>query len=125
MKKEQPKNQIIKPEELPENEKVYLKKSLGSWKVVYPWKNEDGTMNWFNFLTGGSWWRLIGVIFVIALILGMTFAYAHDTRNCRELISDPCKFFPNISRYCTQPDNFDSPFGDLGDMGVNLNGEEG
>ena len=43
------KNNIIKAEDLPRDENVYLKKSMGDWRVIKPLRNEDGTFNYFNF----------------------------------------------------------------------------
>ena len=38
----------------------YLKKDeLFGYRVIYPYKNPDGTIHWFNLLTGGSWAKLI------------------------------------------------------------------
>jgi hypothetical protein len=78
---------------------LYVKKSFGKYRVVYPIKNDDGTTNWFNILIGGTWGKFITVLFVIAIILGVTFSYMHDTKTCREMVSNPCKMFPNLDTY--------------------------
>ena len=88
-----------------EKEKIYLKKSnFFGWSVVYPYKNEDGTANWFNLLTGGTWAKLILVILIVALIL---IAIAEYSKNISTLIScfdDPIRlricidsFNPNLT----------------------------
>jgi hypothetical protein len=80
-------------------EGVYIQKSFGRYKVVYPINNDNGTPNWFNILTGGTWGKLLTTLFVIAIILGVTFSYMHDTKTCREMVSNPCKVFTNLDTY--------------------------
>ena len=51
-------------------EKIDIKKSgWFGWGIIHSWRNEDGSFNWFNFLTGGSWIKLIIVIIIVASIL--------------------------------------------------------
>lgn len=52
-----------------ENDILYLKKGIFGWNIVEPIKNEDGTFNWFNFITGG-WRSLIAMAFIL-LLLGL------------------------------------------------------
>ena len=51
-----------------DGEIVYFKKDFLGWHVVHPWKNEDGTINWFNLLTGGSWLHLLIMVGLVILI---------------------------------------------------------
>lgn len=81
---------------------LYVKKSFDGYRVVYPTKNDDGTINWFNVLTGGTWWKLVKLLFVFLIIAAMIWSYARDTSTCRELISHPCNLLPNITAFCTQ-----------------------
>ncbi len=59
---------IIRAEELPEQEKIFLRRDFLGWRVVYPWKNEDGTLNWRNILTNGKGWKYV-LFFLSAFIL--------------------------------------------------------
>lgn len=69
-------------------EKVYLKKSkIFGWGIVYPNKNEDGTYNWFNLLTGGSWLRLFIVIAIVLLVLGIAYEYMSNLAICQQYIN--------------------------------------
>ena len=88
-----PKEEIVEID----GEVINLKKDFMGWRVVYPLKNQDGTFNWFNFLTGGSYWRLLILIIIVTFILFAAWAYKHDTSFCRELIS-------NGTIFCKQPD---------------------
>jgi len=55
--------------ETSKGEVINVKKSkFFGWGIVYPWKNEDGSWNWFNILTGGSWAKVI-IIAIIVLII--------------------------------------------------------
>ena len=57
-------------------EKIELKKSkLFGWGIVYPWRNEEGSWDWFNFLTGGKWAKIIILVVIILIILGCFFEY--------------------------------------------------
>jgi len=58
-----------------EGEEVALKKDFMGWRVVHPIRNTDGSINWFNFFTGGSWIKLIIIIFIIGVILGFIQEY--------------------------------------------------
>jgi len=81
---------IIKAENLPIGEKIYLKKSsFFGWKVVNPIKNEDGSMNWFNFFVGGNWWNLILVAITVLIILGVLYEYSSNIQHFLDCFSSP------------------------------------
>ncbi len=66
-------------------ESVYLKKSnIFGWAVIHPWKNDDGSINWLNLITGGSWANFFLWAFITAIIIGVIFEY---TSNINTLIS--------------------------------------
>lgn len=58
---------------------VYAKRDkLFRWRLVFPNKNTDGTINWFNLITGGSWGNIIGVFIIVCVMIGLVLAYKHD-----------------------------------------------
>lgn len=59
-------------------ENVYLRKGKIGWRVVHPIKNEDGSTNWFNLLTGGSWWNVFFVAVIVFLICFVIWEYTHN-----------------------------------------------
>lgn len=61
-------NKGIKEVEI-EGERVFIKKSFLGWGVIYPIKVDD-KWNWKNFLTGGSWIKLIITIVFICILIG-------------------------------------------------------
>jgi len=61
-----------------DNQDVFVSQRDNSFKVVKPWKNEDGSFNWFNFITGGSWWNLAIVAFIILVVLGTLYEYSNN-----------------------------------------------
>lgn len=75
---------IIEAQNLPLEDKVYMKKDMFGWRVVHPIKNEDGSLNWFNIFTGGSWGNLILIIFIVGVICFGTWAHYHDINIVRE-----------------------------------------
>jgi hypothetical protein len=60
---------IIEAGDLPLEDKVYLKKDLLGYRVVYPNKNQDGSWNIINLLFGGWNNLLMLIIFVIAILM--------------------------------------------------------
>lgn len=65
---------IYKIDEIPERDKIFLSKDILGWRVVYPYRNEDGSINWFNFIIGG-WSNLLQLLFWVLLVLMFFFAY--------------------------------------------------
>jgi len=62
------------------NERVAVKKSFGSWRVVHPIKNEDNSINWKNLLIGGSWWNLIVISIIILILAGLFREYSSQAK---------------------------------------------
>jgi len=80
-----------------DNEVVYLKKDFLGWHTTNPIKNNDGTINWKNLISGGSWIKLCLVIaFVIIMIMAIV-EYTESLRYCSELIANQSiKINPNF-----------------------------
>lgn len=83
---------------------VHLKhsKKLNTWRVIYPIKNEDGTLNWFNILTGGSWFNLIVTGIIVLVLVLFFFEYSSNIQTLLDCFENPatlevCKrsFMPN------------------------------
>ena len=59
-------------------EQIQVKKSPWfGWGIVYPWKNEDGSINWKNLISGGHWSKLIITAFIVFLILMCILEYSN------------------------------------------------
>ena len=74
---------IIEASELPNDEKVYLKKDFLGWRIVHPIKNEDGSWNWPNLLFGG-WRNLLSSAILILIIAGAIWAYRRDINQIKQ-----------------------------------------
>ena len=61
-----------------DNKEVFISQRGESFKVIKPFKNSDGTINWFNVLTGGSWGNLIMVGIVILILIGLLNEYSSN-----------------------------------------------
>jgi hypothetical protein len=87
----------------------YLKKDMFGYRVIYPYKNNDGSINWFNLWTGGSWAKLIVTILIVSLIMFSVFAYKTDVKTCYEVIKSPCDYCnlnpTTINTNLIQPNN--------------------
>ena len=79
-------NPIIKAEDIPLGEKVYLKKDGKNYRVVHPIKNDDGSINWFNLFTGGSLKNLIVVGVIVLILIGLLFEYSSNVKLLQEQI---------------------------------------
>lgn len=62
---------------------------------VFPIINEDGSFNWYNFLTMGKtklmginfYWKLLGIALFILVILGVLFEYVTNVKVGAECIA--------------------------------------
>jgi len=82
---------IIEARELPEDERVYLKKGFLGWDVVQPVKNENGTTNWLNLLIGG-WGNLFKLLFILLVIFSFLYGVNEMMRGCNDMAKNPCKY---------------------------------
>ena len=82
---------VIEASEIPNEEKVYLKKDILGWRVVHPIKNEDGTTNWLNLLIGG-WGNLFKLLFILLVIFSFLYGVKEMMRGCNEMAKNPCKY---------------------------------
>lgn len=95
-------NKNIKKIEV-DGEPIYLRKNyfLG-WGVVNPLKNEDGTYNWFNIITGGNWTRFFMMIVMVCVLLGFFYERSQSIQTLLDCFNNSytleiCKmsFMPN------------------------------
>ena len=82
---------IIEANDLPQEDKVYMKKDMFGWRIVQPMKNEDGTLNWFNILTGGMR-NFVFTMVMLFFILGFFYVYNHDTAEMQKVVESPCEY---------------------------------
>lgn len=55
---------------------------------VYPVLDQDGFIIWFNLFTGGSWFKLLTTLFIIAVMLGFIVEYHNNFSTCAKVFSD-------------------------------------
>lgn len=84
-------SEIIEASNLPEGEKIYLKRSFDGWRTVQPIKNEDNSWNYPNLLFGG-WGNLLRLFFYIILIIILYYGMQNLIENYRIIAANPCKF---------------------------------
>ena len=69
------------------NEEIYLKKSgVFGWGIVYPYRI-DGKINWKNLISGGSWIKLIIILFAVLIILGCISEYSTAVKMANECLN--------------------------------------
>jgi len=106
---------IIEAGDLPLEAKVYLKKNMfgKGYHIVYPFKNADGSINWFNLLIGGTK-NFILIVLFIGLLLWST-ADSREKVNlyaekCELAMKEPVKFCDNLGYFNATRVNDASPF---------------
>lgn len=57
-------------------------------REVYPIIERDGSIKWFNLLTGGKWWNLFVAIILMIITIGLIFEYTSNLNLCTELIEE-------------------------------------
>lgn len=67
---------------------VYVKKTGSGYKIVYPIKNEGGSINWKNFIAGGNWWNLAWVGLYVIIFIGAILEYTESLKYCSELVAE-------------------------------------
>lgn len=86
---------------------LYIKKSFDGYSVVHPIKKDlekpltFKNLHWFNFLTGGNYWKLVKLIVILLMIFGLTWSYVRDIRVCRDIaeyaVTHPCEWCSRMS----------------------------
>ena len=72
-------------------ELLHIKKGIFGWNVVYPIKNLDRSINWFNLRVGGNWLRFVLLALVIILIIFMFYEYTNNINFLLSCFDDPAK----------------------------------
>ena len=83
--------EIIEARNLPDKEKIYLKKGIFGYSIVHPAKNEDGSINWSNLFFGG-YGNLFKLLFVLFVIFCFIYGVKDMTKNCADMAKNPCKY---------------------------------
>lgn len=97
---------------MPDGERVAMKKDSFGWKVIAPWYNEDGSRNHFNQWTGGK--RMIAFLIGILLITAMLYVGISElVSDYKDRAENPCKYVE-----CVNP----VAFGDLRNITISDKG---
>lgn len=85
-------SKIFEAGDLPEGEKIYLKKDFLGWRIVHPIRDESTKkINYFNLIFGGKRNLVILILILLAsgiLYLGLT----ERISNCKLVEESPCTF---------------------------------
>jgi len=89
---------MIEAKDLPEDEKIYLKKDYCGWRVVEPIRDpETNKINWFNLLVGGK----KGLLFLLAIIIIAGLFYLGVTELLsayKEIALNPCLYCEDCTK---------------------------
>lgn len=90
---------IIEAGNVPENERVYLKKDFLGWRVVEPIKDpETKEILWKNVFSKKGFFNLV----ILLLILGMVYlGYNESITNYKEVMTNPCSYCKDCQEYVT------------------------
>lgn len=73
---------------------LFIKKYSWGYRQVYP-ASWNGKINWYNFITGGSWTKLLWFFIILFLV----FAYLNDVSEYKKFYEEVAE---NPSEYCAQ-----------------------
>lgn len=93
------KRKYIEASELPEDEKVYLRKGFGGWQVIQP--HRDPSTNkiiWKNFLYGGKP-GLIRLTSYLIITFILFFAISDLIEDYKDVAENPCNYCSLSSSY--------------------------
>ena len=83
---------IVEASEIPEEEKVYLKKDWFGWRVVEPWKDPiNGKINWMNLL-GLNKSNIVFLIVITLLSLGFWLGVNELIAQYKLIADNPCLY---------------------------------
>ncbi len=98
------------------------KTKTGNYRMVKPLRkdvtkpfNFKTNCNYINLILGGSWSNFFTILFVVSIMMLISFGYAYDTKQCREIISDPIGFCfdSNACASLSQTPRTNNPFQDM------------
>lgn len=95
---------IIEASQLPEGEKVYLKKDFLGWRVVEPISDlETGKLNWLRLIFGSKR-TFVGLLIISLIALALYFGINELIANYKLIANAPCDYCERCyasSRYFT------------------------
>jgi len=89
-------NQQIK-KVIVDGREIFLKHDFLGYRVVHPYRNTDGSINWKNVISGGSWIKLAVTAVIVGILVGAIFEYySHVTllAKCLTALDDSVILFP-------------------------------
>lgn len=108
------------------DEGVLVRKGKLGYRLIYPYKRDDGSINWFNALCGGSWWNFGVTLFVVMAILVSVYSYKHDIavyQNVTDFcFQQPCEWCNRITAAKLQQSQFNINLSVLDQLEVNKDG---
>lgn len=88
---------VIEVEQLPFEEKLYLKKDGFGYRIVHPIRDENGKLNWINLLFGGKR-NLFFLMLLLLLFLMFAYGVYELTYSMKDVVEDPCKYCINFTQ---------------------------
>jgi len=95
----------IKPNTYKIDEQTHLKKTKESYRLIYPIKDSKGNINLKNLLIGGRWSNFFLILFIVSLLLYLSWGYKADIEAFEEYIEENCQGYPNFSETLKEDDN--------------------
>jgi hypothetical protein len=72
-----------------DNKTVFISQNGTDFRIIHPLRNEDGSWNWFNILTGGSWTNVIIVAVAVFIICGLLWEYSSNINLLKDCFRVP------------------------------------
>lgn len=72
-------------------EKIHLKKDYFGYRIIHPYRNEDGTINWLNLLFGGKK-NLVSLILYMLIVFLFYMGINEIISAYKIIAANPCDF---------------------------------
>jgi len=116
------KENYVEASQLPENDKVYLRRGRSGWSIVHPRKNPDGSTNYPNLLFGGKQ-NLFKLLLYIILALIIYVGVSELISEYKFVADNPCNFCRLAEQQVLNPQFTDSLR--LPNINITLGGDYG
>ena len=81
--------------QLVNGKKIYLKKGIFGYRIINPYKDENGKLIIVNLLFGG-WGNLFKLFFIMLIFFLLYFGMKEMLSSCSNMAQNPCDYFNNL-----------------------------
>ena len=80
-----------------DGDEVFMRKGFDGWRVVYPIKNEDGSLNLKNLILGGNIFQFIKIMIIPVALLIAVYFYRQDINSCQLAVKNITSLYSSFN----------------------------